>query len=118
MVGQPAFDYIKPIGASLSFGMGGNMAFSSSYFTTNVGPDDYIQSSYATFDGRISIGARNDSWRIALVGVNLANKIITQTSGARPFLAPANAFGVPVGDDIILNQNRGRQIFIEASVKF
>lgn len=116
--GNVAFDYTAPIGDSMTLGLSGNMTYSSSYFTTNVGLDDYVQTSYATFDGRISIGAKDDKWRIALVGVNLADKIITQTSGARPFLAPANAYGVPVGDDIILNQNRGRQIFVEASVKF
>ena len=45
--------------------------------------------------------------------MNLADKIYTQTSGDRPFLAAR-----PIGDDVILNQNRGRQIFVEGSVKF
>lgn len=116
--GNVAFDYTAPVGDSLSFQAGGNMAFSSRYFTNNTSPADYVQKAWTTFDGRISFGDRDDRWRIALVGINIADKVITQTSGGRPFLAPANPFGVPVGDDIILNQNRGRQVFVEASVKF
>ena len=116
--GNVAFDWKIPVGQSLQLGLGGNMTYSDSYITDNSGPKDYVQPSYATFDGRISFGDRNDRWQIALIGVNLADKIITQTSGGRPFLAPANNFGVPVGDDVVLNQNRGRQVYIEASVKF
>ena len=116
--GNVAFDYTAPIGESMSLQFGGNMVFSGSYFTTVATPTDYVQESYQTFDGRVSFGDIDDKWRIALVGVNLTDKIVTQTSGNRPFLQGANLFGVPVGDDIILQQNRGRQIFVEASFKF
>ena len=116
--GNVAFDWSIPFGDALSLGMSGNMTYSGRYFTNNASLLDYVQKSYATFDGRISFGARDDQWRIALVGVNLADKIITQTSGGRPFLAPVNPFGVPVGDDFVVNENRGRQVFVEASVKF
>ena len=116
--GNVAFDYTAPVGDALSFQIGGNATFSSKYFTNNASPTDYVQKAWTTFDGRISFGARDDRWRIALVGVNLTNKIYANTSGGRPFLAPANPFGVPVGDDIILNENRPRQLFVEASVKF
>jgi iron complex outermembrane receptor protein len=102
----------------LTLGLGGNAVYSSSYITNNSRLNDYVQKSFATFDGRISFGERNDRYRIALVGINLADKIVTQTSGDRPFLGGANPFGLPVGDDIILNQNRGRQVYVEASVKF
>lgn len=116
--GNIAFDWQVPVGDSLSLGLGGNAIYSGSYITNNSTRDDYVQRSFATFDGRISFGARDDRWRVALVGVNLTDKIYTQTSGDRPFLAPTNPFGLPKGDDIILNQNRGRQIFVEASVRF
>jgi iron complex outermembrane receptor protein len=116
--GNLAFDWKLPVGGSLAVGLGGNMTFSSSYITNNVSFEDYVQDSWTTFDGRISFGQIDDRWRIALVGVNLADKIYVNTSGARPFLAPANPFGVPVGDDIIVSENRGRQLFIEASLRF
>ena len=117
--GNLAFDWSMPVGDDLSLGLGGNAVYSGRYITTNATRNaDYVQKSYATFDGRVSFGARDDRWRISLVGVNLADKIVTQTSGGRPFVAPPNGFGIPVGDDIILNQNRGRQVYVEASVKF
>ena len=118
VAGNVAFDWTAPIGDSLTLGLGGNMTYSDRYFTDNTSFANYVQNSWTTFDGRVSFGARDDRWRVAVVGINLADKIYTNTSGGRPFLAPANPFGVPVGDDIVLNQNRGRQVYIEASVKF
>ena len=116
--GNVAFDYKVPVGDTMAISLGGNMVYSDSYITNNARPTDFVQKSFATFDGRISFGERDDRWKIALVGINLADKIVTQTSGDRPFLSGANPFGLPVGDDIILNQNRGRQVYVEASVKF
>ena len=116
--GNVAFDYKVPVGDTMAISLGGNMVYSDSYITNNARPTDFVQKSFATFDGRISFGERDDRWKIALVGINLADKIVTQTSGDRPFLSGANPFGVPIGDDIILNQNRGRQVYVEASVKF
>lgn len=116
--GNAAFDWTIPVGDSLSAILGGNMTFSDKYITNNARRNDYVQKSWATFDARASFGDREDRWRLALIAVNIADKIYTNTSGDRPFLAPANAFGVPVGDDIILNQNRGRQVYLEGSVRF
>lgn len=116
--GNMAFDWTVPVGDAYTLALGGNMTFSSKYITNNSSLTDYVQKGWATFDGRISFGARDDRWRFALVGINLADKIYTQSSGDRPFLAPTNPFGVPRGDDIILNQNRGRQIYVEAGFKF
>ena len=116
--GNVAFDYTMPLGDAYSFQLGGNMAFSSRYYAANTGFDDYTQKAYAAFDARASFGASDDRWRVAVVGVNLADYLWTNTAGGRPFLAPANSFGVPIGDDIILTQSRGRQVFVEATVKF
>ena len=120
--GNVAFDWKIPVGDTLAIGLGGNAIYSGRYITNNARLNDYVQKSFATFDGRISFGERDDRFRIALVGVNLTDKIVTQTSGDRPFFAgppsPTNPFALPAGDDIVLNQNRGRQVYVEASVKF
>ncbi len=108
--GNLAFDYNRPIGENLKFALGGNMAFSSSYFAAARDSTDFRQKGYATFDARMSIGQINDKFKLSLVGVNLADKIWVNTSGGRPFL-PAT------GDDRVVTQNRGRQVFIEASFK-
>ncbi len=116
--GNIAADWKVPVGETMALGLGGNVTFSDSYITNSARRTDYVQKSWATFDARVSFGDIDDRWRIAVVGVNLTDKIYTTSSGDRPFLAPPNAFGVPVGDDINLNNNRGRQLFVEASVKF
>jgi iron complex outermembrane recepter protein len=43
-----------------------------------------------------------------LIGTNLTDEIWTNTNGAAPFSA----------DDKVHTQNRGRQLFVEGSVKF
>lgn len=129
--GNVAFDYNGSIGNGLKLGLGGNMTFTGDYITANSAPagdsitvngitsvGNYIQKGFATFDARVSVGAENGRWNLAVVGNNIANKIYTINSGGRPFLAPANPFGIATGDDRILNQNRGRLVYVEATVKF
>jgi iron complex outermembrane recepter protein len=55
---------------------------------------------------------------MALIANNLTDKIFVNTSGGRPFLAGPNNVGLPIGDDEVFTVNRGRQIFIQGSVKF
>jgi iron complex outermembrane receptor protein len=131
--GNVAFDWAIPVSDGLTFGLNGNMAFSSSYWTNNNSNftaeqrpfGDVRQPGYVSFDGSISISNPDKTWKLALVGVNLTNKAWVLTSGTRPFAAPAGGYGtpgtanyVPRGDDIGVSMNRGRQVFVEASFKF
>ncbi len=129
--GNVAFDWSIPAGDNLAFGLNGNMAYSSSYWTANNSNftieqrrfGDVKQKGYVTFDGSISIGAPDKMWKLSLVGVNLTDKAYVLTSGTRPFAAPSGGLGagptfVPQGDDLVVNMNRGRQLFVEASFKF
>jgi iron complex outermembrane receptor protein len=109
--GNIAFDYFAPIGDSLEFGVSGNMIYSGSYFTDESLINDYRQDSYVTFDATMSIGDADGLWKLSLIGVNLSDEIWVNTSGGRPFLEPG------VGDDLVLTQNRGRQVYVEASFK-
>ena len=108
--GNVAFDYSVPIGDSLQFGLNGNVAYSDDYFVSTA--NNFTQDSYITLDGSISFGDIDDKWKLSLVGTNLTNEIWVNTSGGRPFLEPG------VGDDRVVTQNRGRQVFVEASFKF
>jgi iron complex outermembrane receptor protein len=109
--GNMAFDWAIPLGNTLELGLGGNAVYSGSYFTDESLLNDLRQDSYVTFDARASIGDIDGKWKLSLVGTNLADEIWINTSGGRPFL--------PVGgDDTVLTQNRGRQIFAEVSFKF
>jgi iron complex outermembrane recepter protein len=109
--GSVGFDFVTPVGDSMKFSLGGNMYFSSSYFTNARTFTDFINPSYQSFDARASIGEADGKWKLSLVGVNLADKLWVNTGGGRPFL-PAG------GDDFVNTQNRGRQLFVEASFKF
>ncbi|MEP2735108.1 MAG: TonB-dependent receptor [Erythrobacter sp.] len=109
--GNIAFDWAIPLGDSLDFGLSGNAIYSSSYFTNEDTLTDFRQGSYVTFDASVSVGDPDGKWKLALVGTNLADEIWTNTSGGRPFL-PAT------GDDFVVTQNRGRQVYAEVSFKF
>ena len=109
--GSVGFDYGVELGSNLKFGLGGNMFFTSKYFTGNQNTRSNIQPGYQSFDARASIGHPDGKWKLALVGVNLSDEIWNNTSGPRPFLPPT-------GDDVVVTQNRGRQVFVEASFKF
>lgn len=109
--GNFAVDWFVPVGDSLELGFNGNAVYSGSYFADESTLTDFRQDSYVTFDARVSIGDADGKWSLALVGNNLADEIWVNTAGGRPFL--------PVGgDDVVLTQNRGRQIFAEARFKF
>jgi iron complex outermembrane receptor protein len=122
--GNIGFDWGVPISDAIELGLNGNFQFSSSYFTTTTSFTDLKQKAYATIDGGISIGHPDGNWKLSLVGINVTDKIYATTSGGRPFLAgtplgvPGSPTFVPVGDDLNVNYNRGRQIFVEASFRF
>ena len=109
--GNIAMDWFVPVGDSLELGLSGNAVYSGSYFTDESTPTDFRQDSYVTFDASVSIGDADGKWKLSLIGNNLADEIWVNTSGGRPFL-PAG------GDDLVLTQNRGRQVYVEASVRF
>ncbi|TNE53462.1 MAG: hypothetical protein EP341_06230 [Sphingomonadales bacterium] len=109
--GNLAFDFFTPIGNSLEFGLSGNATYSDSYFTDESTLDDFKQDSYVSLDAAVSIGDQDGKWKLSLIGNNLTDEIWVNTSGGRPFL-PAD------GDDLVVTQNRGRQVYVEASFKF
>ncbi len=109
--GNVAVDWDIPLNEGMDLSLSGNAIYSGSYFTDEVTVNDFRQDSYVTFDARIAIGDPNRKWAVALVGTNLTDEIWVNTSGERPFR--------PVGgDDLVLTQNRGRQISVETSFKF
>lgn len=118
--GNVAFDYFTPIGDTLELGLSGNMIFTDDYFTNEDSRSDFVQDGYVTFDLTASIGDQDGRWKFSVIGVNLTDEIWTNTSGPRPFLSPGGAagFGLPLGDDLVVTQNRGRQVYAEVSFNF
>ncbi|MEO0689393.1 MAG: TonB-dependent receptor [Pseudomonadota bacterium] len=118
--GNFAADYFTPISNSLELGLTGNMIFSDDYITNEDTNDDFVQDGYVTFDATVSIGDIDNRWKFSIIGVNLTDEIWVNTSAPRPFLSPGGAAGagLPLGDDRLFTQNRGRQVFAEVQFNF
>lgn len=107
--GNIAADYRRDIGNSLVLGVNGNLSYFGSYFLDQGGLDDPIQDSYMTADAAISLSNPDAGWQVSLAAQNLTDQIWNNTSSGRPFVG---------GDDTVVTQNRGRQVFIEAKMAF
>lgn len=122
--GNISVDYRMPLGNSFELGLSGAFTFSSSYFTNeDTLDDDIVQSSYQTVDLAVSLGDQDGRWQVAVVGRNIGDERWISTSGPRPFLTAPGGLaqtirGVAPGDDQVLNLNRGRSIFLEATFKY
>jgi iron complex outermembrane receptor protein len=110
--GNIAADWNIPISDSLELFLSGNAAYNDGYITDEASFNDFVQPSFWLLDANVSIGHPDGKWKLSLIAQNLTDEIFVITSGGRPFLQPG------VGDDIVLTQNRGRQIFAEVSFKF
>jgi len=109
--GNFAADWTVPLSDSLELFLSGNAAYNDGYITDESTLNDFVQPSFWTLDTNVSIGHPDGNWKLALVATNLTDEIYVITSGGRPFL-PAT------GDDVVLTQNRGRQVLAEVSIKF
>ncbi len=105
--GNISFDWKNSVSDALEIGLSGNATYSDSYWTNSTN-DYYRNPSYVAFDASLSVGQPDGKWKLALIGTNLTNKLWTNTNGPAPFTS----------DDTIHTQNRGRQLFVEASFKF
>jgi iron complex outermembrane receptor protein len=110
--GNFAADWVIPLGDSLELFLSGNAAYNDGYITDEATLNDYVQPSFWLLDANVSIGHPDGKWKLSLIGQNLTDEIFVITSGGRPFLQPG------VGDDFVMTQNRGRQLFAEVSFRF
>lgn len=109
--GNFAADWEIPLSDNLELFLSGNATYNDGYITDETSLNDYVQPSFWTLDSNVSIGHPDGNWKLSLIATNLTDKIFVITSGGRPFLSPT-------GDDLILTQNRGRQVFAEISFRF
>ncbi|MFN3233585.1 MAG: TonB-dependent receptor [Alphaproteobacteria bacterium] len=93
--GNVGFNYTRPFGNGLEFGLSGNVKFKSKYLLSAFIPDA-IQGGYASIDAAIRIGDAEGTWQFAIIGKNLNDKYVlvgavdTPSTGGN--VAQANAF--------------------------
>lgn len=109
--GNFATDYDIPLSDNLELTLSGNAAYNSGYITDEATLNDYRQPSFWLLDANIAIGDPDGKWKFSLVAQNLTDKIFTITTGGRPFLPPG-------GDDFVMTQNRGRQVFAQVNFRY
>jgi iron complex outermembrane receptor protein len=109
--GNIAADWSIPLNDSLELFLSGNAAYNDGYITDEATLNDYVQPSFWLLDANVAIGHPDGNWKLSLVAQNLTDEIFTITTGGRPFLPPG-------GDDFVMTQNRGRQVFAEISFRF
>lgn len=109
--GNIAADWSIPLNDNLELFLSGNAAYNDGYITDEATLNDYVQPSFWLLDANVAIGHPDGNWKLSLVAQNLTDEIFTITTGGRPFLPPG-------GDDFVMTQNRGRQVFAEISFKF
>ena len=109
--GNIAADWSIPLNDSLELFLSGNAAYNDGYITEEATLNDYVQPSFWLLDANVAIGHPDGNWKLSLVAQNLTDEIFTITTGGRPFLPPG-------GDDFVMTQNRGRQVFAEISFRF
>lgn len=111
--GNLGIDYVKPLADSgYQLSLGGNLAFSDSYFTENSRAVRHEQDGYTTLDLRAALAPQDGPWTVSVIANNVFDEIYTIRSGFRPF----GISGTPL--DSTVNQNRGRQVFVKASLRY
>ena len=110
-----ALDYRMPLSSSLTFGFGLNVDYSSSFIVAaNLDPRMF-QPSFEKYGARLSVGAPDGRWEVALIGRNLSDERIRQTASAMP-LATTITKNTGVAYNGIFD--RPRTIALTASMKF
>jgi iron complex outermembrane receptor protein len=120
-------DYEMPVSDKLRVGFGVNGQYSSKFLTLlGYHRDDFYQPAFFKLGASLRIGAKNDSWELALIGNNLTNNFTSgnctnfSASTGQIFGSPAtgqagrNAIGV---DELSCIPDRGREVFIRLTIK-
>jgi len=119
--GNIAINWETQLGDGLGLRISPNVAYKSKYILggASVEPFDAVtnplgdvqQDAYATLDVNVSLFSPSESWRLSLIGTNLTSKRYLTFAGPAPFRPPN-------GDDQLVGLSRGKQIFLEAALRF
>src|SRR5690606_31530504 len=103
-----------PVGSNLVIGLNGDMNYSSSYLTQEDGNPNAIQDTFIKVNAGISLGSRDEKWKVSLIGRNLTNEYIVLYSTSKPASVAVAGQGPDIGGWV----DRGRQVSFQASFAF
>lgn len=119
--------YAAPIpNTDMVFNAAGNVFYSGGY---QYGLSDLLyQNAFFTGDAQLAIGDVDGVWQVSLIAKNITDKIYGITGGPRPFsdttrggtalLFPPPPFVGPAEQDQVVQQNRGRTVSLEVSLRY
>jgi outer membrane receptor protein involved in Fe transport len=103
------FTYDTPVTEAIYFGLSGDVSYSSGFNVQETQNPLAHQSSYALVNAAAKVHAEDDSWELALIGRNLTNKYIINSSLDKPFGPPGQ---------IAVGVSRPREIAVQGTVRF
>ena len=81
--GNLGFNYRRPVGANLEFGLSGNLKVLDKYtlseYITNA-----VQDSYALIDASVRLGSADGRWTLAVIGRNLTDEYVLTSAADTP----------------------------------
>jgi len=112
--GSLGADYKRPLGNGYRVSVNASAKFSGAYVANVTYSPNARQSAYVVGDLAAHFGPDSERWDTAVIVRNIADKrYLTNT-----FEINATAVGSGTAGDVVAYINRGRQIAVQASVKF
>jgi iron complex outermembrane receptor protein len=103
------FNYERPVGGDLKFGIGAEGIHTSSYVISETGDQSVNQQPFWRLNANVKVAAEDDKWELALIGRNLTNEYIGVISNDKVFSSP----GI-----VAVYSVRPREIVLQGTVKF
>lgn len=110
--GYLAFNYERPIGTALVFGLTGNMQFKTET-TLSASDPNATYPAYQTYDANVRIGSPDGKWQLALIGKNLYDKLAIRGAGNVPGTGGNTGYDDGFRGDLTGGAIRGREVELE-----
>jgi outer membrane receptor protein involved in Fe transport len=111
--GNLSFDYRRPIGSGMEFGMLLDVFYTGDYDASATFDPALVQDSYSLFNARVAMGAENGNWEVALLFKNITDEKILSFGGDTPL--SGSSFGAKSNYAFF---GTGRTMSLQAQMRF
>jgi outer membrane receptor protein involved in Fe transport len=113
LAGNLALDFGMPVGDTLRFGSILELVYSDEYYPQATLDPTSVQEAFAKVNLRLSIGAQDGQWELAVLGRNLTDKTVTANVTDMPLAA--RTFGAPAYGAFV---EPPRSVAVQGTVRF